>query len=91
MKTILSIDGGGIKGIIPALILAEIEQRSKKPISELFDLIAGTSTGGIITLGLTKPNLDGKPEYQAADLVKLYENDGPKIFYQSLFRKINKW
>jgi patatin-like phospholipase/acyl hydrolase len=49
---VLSIDGGGIRGIIPAMILAEIEDRTGKPIAEMFDLIAGTSTGGILALGL---------------------------------------
>ena len=52
---ILSIDGGGIRGIIPAMVLARIEDLTGKPISELFDLIAGTSTGGILALGLTRP------------------------------------
>jgi uncharacterized protein len=89
MKKILSIDGGGIRGIIPATILAEIERRTGKPISSLFDLIAGTSTGGIITLGLTVPNTHGNSEYQAADLVRLYEEHGHKIFNQSIWRKIN--
>jgi len=42
---ILAIDGGGIRGIIPAVVLAAIEKQSGKPICELFDLIAGTSTG----------------------------------------------
>jgi patatin-like phospholipase/acyl hydrolase len=42
---ILSIDGGGIRGLIAGLILVEIEKRTGKAISELFDLIAGTSTG----------------------------------------------
>ncbi|WP_176691194.1 patatin-like phospholipase family protein, partial [Wolbachia pipientis] len=46
VKYILSVDGGGIRGIIPAIILAEIESRTKKPISQIFDLMAGTSTGG---------------------------------------------
>ncbi|HEY3086686.1 MAG TPA: patatin-like phospholipase family protein [Jatrophihabitantaceae bacterium] len=49
---VLSIDGGGMRGIIPAMILAEIERRTKRPIAKLFDLITGTSTGGIIALGL---------------------------------------
>ena len=48
---ILSIDGGGIRGIIPALLLSEIERQTQRPIAELFDLIAGTSTGGILALG----------------------------------------
>ena len=43
---VLSIDGGGIRGIIPALVLDEIERRTDKPISSLFDLVAGTSAGG---------------------------------------------
>ena len=49
---VLAVDGGGIRGIIPALVLAEIEARTTRPISDLFDLFAGTSTGGIIALGL---------------------------------------
>ena len=51
---ILSIDGGGIRGIIPVTVLAEIEKRCGKQIYELFDFIAGTSTGGLITLFLNK-------------------------------------
>ena len=56
---VLSIDGGGIRGIIPATILEHIEKMTHKPIAKLFDLIAGTSTGGILALGLTKPDADG--------------------------------
>jgi patatin-like phospholipase/acyl hydrolase len=87
---ILSIDGGGIRGIIPALVLAEIERRTGKRIYELFNLIAGTSTGGIIALGLTKPKPDGSgtPQYAAKDLVKLYENEGGRIFSTSLLHRI---
>ena len=39
---VLSIDGGGIRGIVPAALLAEIERRTQKPIRRLFDLLAGT-------------------------------------------------
>ena len=53
---ILSIDGGGIKGIVPAMILAEIEKITRQPICKLFNFISGTSTGGILTLGLTIPS-----------------------------------
>jgi len=52
MYKILSIDGGGIKGIAPASLLANIEERTGKKIIDYFDLIVGTSTGGIIALGL---------------------------------------
>jgi patatin-like phospholipase/acyl hydrolase len=89
MKKILSIDGGGIRGIIPATILTEIESRTQKPISQLFDLIAGTSTGGILALALTKPDSNGKPEYSAEQLVQMYVENGDKIFHQSLWHKIS--
>lgn len=79
MKKILSIDGGGIRGIIPALVLAEIEKRTAKPISTCFDLFAGTSTGGILSLGLTKADPFGRPEYSAADLAEIYASRGREI------------
>lgn len=88
-KYILSVDGGGIRGIIPAIILAEIESRIKKPISQIFDLMAGTSTGGIIVAGLCKSN---KLQYSANDLVELYQEYGAYIFQASLWRKsIASW
>ncbi|CAG8661380.1 36625_t:CDS:1, partial [Racocetra persica] len=52
---ILSIDGGGIRGVLPALWLSEIEYRTHRPISHLFNMIAGTSTGGVIAAGLSAP------------------------------------
>ncbi len=58
---ILAIDGGGIRGIIPATVLAEIERRTGARIADLFDLVAGTSTGGILALGLVKPDSSGRP------------------------------
>jgi len=58
---ILSIDGGGIRGIIPAMILAELERRAGRPACRLFDFIAGTSTGGIIALAVTKPDAGTPP------------------------------
>nr|AGZ05269.1 patatin-like protein [Nostoc sp. 152] len=92
---ILSIDGGGIRGIIPALILAEIEKRTKQPIFSLFDLIAGTSSGGILALGLTKPRLgpeilDNSPtaQYSAEQLVEIFAEYGGDIFYEPFFEKL---
>ena len=85
---ILSIDGGGIRGIVPAVVLEKIERVAGRPISSLFDLIAGTSTGGILALGLAKPKGDGLPEYSAADLVGLYESEGGRIFHRSLMHRI---
>jgi len=77
---ILSIDGGGIRGLIPATILSVIEQRTGKRCAQLFDIIAGTSTGGILALGLTKPDQFGRPQLAANDLRDVYKRDAPHIF-----------
>jgi uncharacterized protein len=88
---VLSIDGGGIKGIVPAMILTEIEKRTNKRIYELFDLIAGTSTGGILSLGLIKPNDNGTgAKFKAEQLVELYEKDRAKIFKKNDKAKIQE-
>jgi uncharacterized protein len=80
---VLAIDGGGIRGLIPALVLSELERRAGRRIFELFDLIAGTSTGGILACALCAP--DPLP---ASELVKLYEEEGPNIFHRSIFQRI---
>ncbi len=84
IKYILSVDGGGIRGIIPAIILAEIEKRTRKRVAEIFDLMAGTSTGGIVIAGLCKKD---KPQYSTNDLVEFYREYGPYIFKSSFFRR----
>ena len=76
---ILSIDGGGIRGIIPAMVLAEIEERTRVRTADNFDLIAGTSTGGILALGLSRPD-EGNPQFTAADLANIYRERGEEIF-----------
>jgi uncharacterized protein len=81
---VLSIDGGGIRGLIPAVVLAAVEERCGKRIAEAFDLLAGTSTGGILALALAHPD----KQYKAMDLIELYEEDGPKIFHRSLLRRL---
>jgi patatin-like phospholipase/acyl hydrolase len=80
---VLSIDGGGIRGVIPALVLAEIERRCGRPAGELFDLVAGTSTGAIIACALTRP--DPLP---AELIAQIYLDEGPEIFNRSLLKKI---
>lgn len=80
---VLAIDGGGIRGIVPALVLAELEARVGRPVAELFDLVAGTSTGGILACALGRPG--ARP---AAELVDLYRTEGPRIFSRTLGRKI---
>lgn len=76
---VLSIDGGGIRGIIPATIVMALEQLTGRRAYELFDVFVGTSTGGILTLALTCPRADGTPRW-AADIRSLYLVRGPAIF-----------
>ena len=76
---VLAIDGGGIRGIIPAFILGEIQNRLKRDLCEVFDLIAGTSTGGIIALGIGTRSNSGQP-YSPQELLDLYVQNGPAIF-----------
>jgi patatin-like phospholipase/acyl hydrolase len=78
---VLAIDGGGIRGLIPALVLAEIERRTSRRIADLVDLVAGTSTGAILACALTRP--DPLPARRVADL---YVQEGPRIFDRSLLK-----
>jgi len=87
---VLSIDGGGIRGLIPAIVLAELEERSGTPAARLFDLVVGTSIGGILALGLTRPGRAGAPFYSAERLVHLLEEHGPTIFSLSLWERLER-
>lgn len=94
--TILSVDGGGVRGIIPAIVLAFLEKELQKldgpdaRIADYFDVVAGTSTGGLLTVMLTAPDKDGRPLFDGKDLAKFYIDESPKIFPQkgSIFSKI---
>ncbi|NLK69741.1 MAG: patatin [Clostridiaceae bacterium] len=92
-RFILSIDGGGIRGIIPAVFLSELKKTLEKngvtePFHQIFDLIAGTSTGGLISLALTVPiyQKDGGELYDKAggiaaeQLPVLYKMLANKVF-----------
>ena len=85
---ILSLDGGGIRGVIMAMILTHIERQTGKPVSESFDLIAGTSAGGLLALGLTSPDEKGKPKYSAEDVADMYEYIAKTVFTRSYWSKI---
>lgn len=76
---ILSLDGGGIRGRVPALLLVEIERRTQRPAAKLFELVAGTTTGGILALGLTIPKDPGGPLYRADEFAGMYAREGPRI------------
>src|SRR5690554_283377 len=81
---ILSIDGGGIRGLIPAKVLADLEEELKKedpdkPLHEHFDLICGTSTGAILAIGIALG-------ISAKDLAKFYADNAKMIFPRFIFR-----
>jgi uncharacterized protein len=80
---VLAIDGGGIRGLIPARVLAEIERRCGRRAGELFDLVAGTSTGAIIACALTRPQ-----PLAAERIARIYLDEGPQIFHRSLLKRI---
>jgi len=90
---ILSIDGGGIRGLIPAMVLARLErllaERSgPRTLASAFDLVAGTSTGGLIALGLATPR-DGGPAITAAEMAELYRGpDARRIFARAPLRRL---
>ncbi|KAF8410010.1 hypothetical protein HHK36_002530 [Tetracentron sinense] len=89
MVTVLSIDGGGIRGIIPGTLLAFLESKLQEldgpdaRIADYFDIVAGTSTGGLVTTMLTAPNKDNRPLYAAKDINSFYLGQCPKIFPQN--------
>jgi len=92
---ILSIDGGGIRGILPGIVLTQIEEKLQKRtndpnirLADMFDFMAGTSTGGILTLAYLTPNADNRPKLSAKEAVKIYLERGDEIFDINLWQKI---
>jgi len=92
---ILSIDGGGIRGILPGTILTYIEEQIKKKtknpkatVGQYFDFVAGTSTGGILSLIYICPDDKGGYKFSAKQAVDLYLDQGDEIFDVSLAHKI---
>ncbi|KAL3677826.1 hypothetical protein R1sor_020782 [Riccia sorocarpa] len=84
--TILSIDGGGVRGVIPAVCLEYLESELQKidgaevRIADYFDVIAGTSTGGIISAMLTAPDANKRPTFSAPQVTKFYLDNATTIF-----------
>jgi patatin-like phospholipase/acyl hydrolase len=94
---ILSIDGGGIRGVFPGQIIVSLEKklqaRTENPdarIADYFDIIAGTSTGGILACAYLKPAEDGsgRPQYTAEEVVGLYFKKGGDIFKTTRWDRI---
>jgi patatin-like phospholipase/acyl hydrolase len=92
---ILSIDGGGIRGILPGTILTYLERainkidpKAPRKIGDYFDLIAGTSTGGILACLYLLPGAAGQAKYSATDALNLYLEQGQLIFKRTLLEKV---
>ncbi|MDR6300653.1 patatin-like phospholipase family protein [Mesonia maritima] len=92
---ILSIDGGGIRGIMPGTILTYIEEQLQEKtgepnvkIGEYFDFIAGTSTGGILSLVYLCPDKNGGFKFSAKQALDIYLDRGDEIFDVTLGKKI---
>ncbi|CAA7035827.1 unnamed protein product [Microthlaspi erraticum] len=88
LVTILSLDGGGVRGIITGVILDFLEKQLQEldgedvRLVDYFDVVAGTSTGGLMTAMLTAPDETGRPLFAAKDIVPFYFQHSPKIFPQ---------
>ena len=91
---ILSLDGGGIRGIISCVILKYIEEQLQAQdnltakIGDYFDLIAGTSTGGLITALLLFPDENKKAKFSVNEALDLYAKKGESIFHVSFFQHL---
>jgi patatin-like phospholipase/acyl hydrolase len=82
MKRLLNIDGGGVRGYFPLLILNYIEQRTGKQILDLFDYYSGVSTSSIILSGLLT-------KYSVKEVITLFKNLSQSIFYRSYYYSIS--
>jgi predicted acylesterase/phospholipase RssA len=81
----LAIEGGGVRGIIPGRLLVALETLAERRISDMFDVIVGTSAGGMMALGLTCPDDDGMPRYAADHVAEIYQSRGQEIFPPATF------
>ncbi|MGX8190129.1 patatin-like phospholipase family protein [Rickettsia conorii] len=89
---ILSLSGGGVKGIAELVVLAEIEERTGKSITELFPIITGTSVGGLIAGLLTIPKESGSsiPKYSAKEALDIFKEAAPQIFPDELLSGVKQ-
>ncbi|MFY0598086.1 MAG: patatin-like phospholipase family protein [Cyclobacteriaceae bacterium] len=90
LKRVLAIDGGGIRGIIPGTMLVEAEKAFNIKVWDYFDIIAGTSTGGILTCAYLCPDATdaSKPKFDSQQVVDLYFEKGDEIFSINFLHKM---
>ena len=79
---ILSIDGGGIRGLVPSLVLEQVEKVAKRPVSEMFDVVTGVSSGALVAMALFK----SKKPLRAADVSQLFRDKAGQVFEAPFIR-----
>ena len=93
LRHVLSIDGGGVRGIVPAIVLEALEAELKAAgkncrIADCFDLIAGTSSGAIVAAGLVMPRPGEDDGADPAQIRQMFESDARRIFPRRWFCEI---
>lgn len=80
--------GGGLRGIVPATMMAEIERRTDLRMAQMVDMFTGPSTGSILNAAMTRPHRrrDGISQYKASHMVRFYEREARNIFPVDRFR-----
>lgn len=85
---VLAIDGGGMRSLIALKCLEYLEKRSGRPVSELFDVMVGTSSGAFVVAALSVPLDHGTPRFTAAELIKEFPKLWPKTLKTPLFHPL---
>jgi len=88
---ILSIDGGGVRGIVPALILQAIERKlpTNSHLTKYFHIMSGTSTGALICLLLNKTHDEERNVYHMMDIIRIYKTLSKEVFTRSVWQWIS--
>ena len=88
LVTVLTINGNGVDGIIPALLLKELEEKSEEKTANLFDFMTGVSTSTILIAMLSTPDTKGSPKYSADDLISMLRTKSKLVLSATLWHKI---
>jgi predicted acylesterase/phospholipase RssA len=82
--------GGGMRGLVPAHLMAAVEEKTGLPMSSMVDMFTGPSTGSILNAALTRPHRrrPHAPQYKARHMIRFYEREGANIFPQDRFREL---